>query len=111
MNSQEQAAPNHPGRMEAREIFLLEAARLEQYHRERIAEGEHDGRAGSWREIQRTRLLLDIYIKKNVGILRQARVRVAANGDDLDLKPRDGWQNPQHFLGLATGAQGEHDIA
>ena len=95
MHPQEQAAPNHPGRMETGEIFFLESARLEQDHRERVAQREHDGGAGSRREIQRTGFLLDIYIEKNVGILRQTRVGVAADGDDLDLKPRDGRQDSQ----------------
>ena len=58
-----------------------------------------------------TGFLLDVHIEKDVGILREARVRVAADGDDLDLKPRDGRQDPQHFLGLAAGAQGEDDVA
>ncbi len=74
-------------------------------------EREHDGRAGSGREIQRTGFLLDVHIEKDVRILREGRVRVAANGDDLDLKPRDGGQDPQQFLRLAAGAQGEDDVA
>ena len=49
--------------------------------------------------------------RKTWEFLREGGVRVAANGDDLDLKPRDRGQDSQHLLGLAAGAQGEDDIA
>ena len=51
VNAQKQTAPDHSGRMEAGEIFFLKAARFEKHHRKRDTEGEHDGRARSWREI------------------------------------------------------------
>ena len=111
MDAQKQAAPDHSGRMEAGEIFLLEAARFEQDHRERVAEREHDGGARGGREIQRTSFLLDIDVENDVRVLRQAGIRVAANGDDLHLKSRDGRQDSQHLFGLAAGAQGEDDVA
>src|SRR4051812_40094529 len=45
MDASEQAPADCSARMEAGEIFLLKSARLEQDHRNRVAESEHDGRA------------------------------------------------------------------
>ena len=103
--------PIIPAGMKFREILLLKAARLEQDHGERVAKREHDGRAGSGREIQRTRFLLDIDIEEDIAVLRQGRIGRAASGDDLDLKPRDRRQDAQQFLRLAAGAQREDDVA
>ena len=75
VDAHEQTAPNHSGRMKFGEILLLKSARLEQHHRQRVAQREHDGRARGRRQIQRTRFLFDVHVEKDVAILCQGRIR------------------------------------
>ena len=51
VHAQKQTAPDHSGRMKPSEILFLKSARLEQHHRKRVAQREHDRSAGSRREI------------------------------------------------------------
>ena len=104
VDPQKQAAPDHSRGMEPGEILLLEAARFEQDHGERIPEGEHDGRAGGRGKIQGAGLLFNVHVQDHVRVLGQAGIRVAADGDDLDLEAGDRRQDAQHFLGFPAGA-------
>jgi hypothetical protein len=97
--------------VKSREVLLLEAARFEQHHRECVAKREHHRRARSRRQVHRTRLLLDVHIEEHLTILRQRRPRIAAHGDDPDLKPGERRQDAEQFLRLTAGAQREHHIA
>ena len=71
MHTHEEATSDQSGGMKLGEIFLVKSARLEQHHCERVTQRQHHGRAGSGREIKRTRLLLDINIEKHMRVLRQ----------------------------------------
>ena len=44
-------------------------------------------------------------------VLREVRVHIAANRDDLDLEPRDGRQYAQQFFGFAARTEREDHIA
>ena len=102
MDAHEQTAANHSGRMKLSEILFLKSARFEQHHGERVAERQHDGRAGSRRKIQRTGFLFDVCVEHDVRLLCQGRFGIAAHGNDADLKPGDRGQNSQHFIRLSA---------
>ena len=72
VHPQKQAAADHSRGMEPGEILFLKSARFKQHHGKRIAEGEHDGRAGGRREVQRTGFLLDVHVENDVGVFREA---------------------------------------
>ena len=44
-------------------------------------------------------------------VLREGRIGITANGNDLHLKTGNGGQNAQQFFGLATRAQGQNGVA
>ena len=71
MDTHQHAAANHAAGMKFGEIFLVKPARFQQHHGKRIAQRQHHGRARSRREIQRTSFLFDVYIKKNMRVLRK----------------------------------------
>ena len=104
MHTHEQAAADHAGRMKLCEIFLIKTARLEQHHRQRVAQCQHHRCARRRRQIQWTCFLFDIYIEKQMRILCERGFRIAAHGDDPDLEPGNRGQDPEQFLRLATRA-------
>jgi hypothetical protein len=59
----------------------LKTARLEEDHGQRVAEDEHDGGAGSRREIERTGFLFDADVEMNVGVLGEEGFRAAGEGE------------------------------
>ena len=67
-------------RMETREVFLVESARLEQNHGQGIAEGEHGCRAGGRGEIERACLLTDGNVEHDVEERRASR-RATSSGN------------------------------
>ena len=44
-------------------------------------------------------------------VLREGRIGITANRDDLHLKTRDGRQNTKQFFGLAARAQRQNGVA
>ena len=97
--------------MKACKIFLLKAARFEQHHRQGVTEGEHDGSAGSRREIERTCLLFHVHVEQHVAVAREGGSHVAAKGNYLYLETRDRRQDTDKFVGLAAEAKRKNDIA
>ena len=65
-----------PLRMILREIALLETARLQNRHRQRIAHHEHRGGAGGGREIERTRFLRHVHVEHHIAVARERGFRV-----------------------------------
>src|SRR5438874_12242606 len=104
MDPEKQTAPDHSRRMKAGEILLGKPACLEQDHGKGISKGQHNGGARSRGKIQWAGFLFNVHVEKNVAVSCKGRVRVAAKGDDFDLKPSDGRQDPKHFFSLAACA-------
>jgi hypothetical protein len=71
MNAHQHAATDHAAGMKLGEIFLVKPARLQEHHRQRVAQCQHHRRARRRRQIQRTRFLFDVYIETNMRVLRQ----------------------------------------
>ena len=58
--------------MKLRKIFLVETARFQQHHRQRIAEREHHCCARRRSEVQRASFLFDVYVEKQMRVLRES---------------------------------------
>jgi hypothetical protein len=86
------------------EIFLVKPARFEQHHGQRVTQRQHHSRARSRGEVQRTCFLFDVYVEKQMHVLGESGSRIAAHGDDPDLKPCDRGQDPEQLLRLPTRA-------
>ena len=56
--------------MKFSEIFLVKAARLQEHHRQCVAQRQHHCRARRRRQVQRTGFLFDVYIETNMRVLR-----------------------------------------
>src|SRR6266478_7573978 len=97
--------------MKLRKIFFLKSARFQQNDRVRIAEREHCRRARSWRQIQWTSFLLDLYVENDVRVFRERGIGIPADGNDLDLKQRDRRQDANKFFSFAARTQSQDDIA
>src|ERR1700719_4405766 len=104
MYAHEEAAPDHAAGMKFREILLVKSARLQQYHGQRVAQGEHDCRARGRRQIERTSFLLDVDIEKEMRGSGEGRFRITADGDDLHLEASDGRQTAEQVLRFSTCA-------
>src|SRR5437762_4675427 len=74
--------------MKLRKIFFLKSTRFQQNHCDRIAQRQHCRCARSWRQIQWTSFLLDVYVENDVRVFRERGIGIPADGNDFDLKPR-----------------------
>ncbi|MGC3988846.1 MAG: hypothetical protein QM796_04010 [Chthoniobacteraceae bacterium] len=96
--------------MKAGKVVLLEAARLQQNHRQRIAEHEHIRGAGGGGEIERAGLALDAHVEMHVAVFREEGLRIAGHGHDLYVETGERGENIHQFIRLAAVAEGEHHI-
>ena len=71
MNAHQHAAADHAAGMKFSEVFLVKATRLQEHHRQRVAQSQHHCRARRRCEVQRTSFLFDIHIETDVRVLRQ----------------------------------------
>ncbi len=97
--------------MEGGEILFFEAARLEQDHGERIADGERGGRAGSGREIERAGFARHLDVEMNFGFAGQGRLGIARERDDAGADALEARQEAGDFLGLAGVAEDQDEVA
>ena len=67
-------AANRAAGMQPREIALLETARLQHRHRQRVAHHEHRRRAGRRREVERTRFLGNFDVQRPRRCAAPARI-------------------------------------
>ena len=98
-------------RMRAREVLDRKAARVEQRERERVAERERRGRARRRREAQRARFGIDRRIEMHVGRLRERRLLVAGERDDLRALALQMRRQQHELVGLAGIRKHHHDVA
>ena len=97
--------------MEAGEVFLIEAARFQEDHRESVTENQHGSAAGGRREIQGAGFLEDADIEMNRSALREERFWVAGHRYDTDIKTGESGEDVNEFIGLAAVTQSEDDVS
>ena len=106
----EQPPPDRAARMRTGEVLDRKAARVEQRDRERIAERQHRRRARRGREAQRAGFGVDGGVDVHVGRLRERRLLVARQRDDLRALPLEMRRQQHELVGLAGIRQHHHDI-
>ena len=82
-SARQEPPPDGSARMRAGEVLDRKAARVEQHERQRVAERQRGGGAGRRRETQRSRFGIDRGVEMHVGGLRERRLLVAGQRDDL----------------------------
>ena len=87
--------PRAPPGVRAGEVLGVEAARVQQRHRQRVAQRQLRGGAGGGRQVQRAGFLLDAAVEHDVGVPRQRGTRVAGHGHQRHAQALDapaGWR-------------------
>jgi len=108
---EEEGAAKMTAGMESREVVLVEAARFQENHRQRIPEGKHGGGAGGRRQIERTRFLRDAHIEYQMRCSSERRLCISRDGYDLDVESGKGGEQVVQLLGLTAIAQGQDRVA
>ncbi len=103
--------PEAPAGVKPGEVFLSESARFQQDHREGVAEDQHGRGAGSGGEPERAGLFFNGGVEVNGGLPGKKGPGVARDGDERDVKAREGREDIEQFFGLAGVAQRDHYIA
>ncbi len=111
LDLEQQVAAERAAGMEGGEVLLLEAARLEQHHGQRVADGEHGGGAGGGREIERAGFARHVDVDVDFGLARERRFGIAGEGDDARAEALEAGDEPRDFLGLAAVAEDEDEVA
>lgn len=110
LNVDEQAAAEGSARMAAREVLLREALGGEGRNGERVAEGERCGRGRGRRQIERAGFAADVAVEMHIGVLGEAGVRVARDGDERRALALERGDDGEKLVGFAGVRDGEHDV-
>jgi hypothetical protein len=94
----------------AREILDRKTSSVEQRQRERVAQRECRGRAGGGREPERTGLGVDARVEVDVRALRERRVLVAGERDQLRALAFQMRQQRHQLVGFAGVRDEQHDV-
>ena len=96
--------------MEAREVLMREVAHLAQDKRERVAESDHDRRAGARREAQRADFFQRAIDERDISLARQRARGVAGDCHQGASHLPHRSEEPNDFLALAAVRQRQHQI-
>lgn len=94
----------------AREVLLREALGGEGRNGERVAEGERCGRGRGRRQIERAGFAADVAVEMHIGVLGEAGVRVARDGDERRALALERGDDGEKLVGFAGVRDGEHDV-
>ena len=79
-------------------VLRAEAARLHHTERQRVAQREHAGRGGGWREVVGAGFLGGGGVQDHVGAAGERGSLVARQRDERRARALDGWQQAQDFF-------------
>jgi hypothetical protein len=98
------------GRVVSGEVLGREAAFFQERERDRVAEREHDGRAGTRGERQRAGLADRAVHERDVGAACQGSVRVAGHAHECGGELAEGADQADDFVRLAAVRQEERHV-
>ena len=107
----QQLAAERAAGVRAREVLLAEAARVEQRHRQRVAQRHLRRGAGGGRQVQRAGLLVDGAGQHHVGVAGQRGLGLAGHRHQRHAQAPHRRQDGRQLVALAAVADGQHHVA
>ena len=93
------------------EVVAGEAAGFEQYHRQRVAEGERGRGARGRGELERARFAGDAVKQQVIGGTREVGIRVGGEGHDEEAEALEQRDETENLFGLTAVAEQNCKIA
>src|SRR5579862_3439039 len=96
--------------MKGGEVFLIEAAAIEERDGEGVAHGESGGGGGGGSEIEGAGFFFDGDVENDVGSGGEGGLGVGGEGDEAGAEAAKGFDQVKEFAGFAAGGDGEDHV-
>ena len=106
----EQFATKRTTRMGPREVFCLEAACIQQSHRQCVTQSQLCGGTGRWGQVQGTCFFFNAAIQQDVSVPGQRGFGIAGHGNYGHLQTFEHRQNANQLLGFAAVGNSQHHV-